>query len=260
MIACGCPVCLSVDSKNKRFRASILIESKAGVILVDTTPEMRLQLLRERTDRVAGVLLTHAHADHIHGLDDLRQLCFAHGLPIDIYGSVQTLDRIRHVFDYCFTETGPGGGKPKLNLVTLEHGKPFHLAGLDITPTPHMHGTLEVTSFTINERFAYCSDVSFIPEETKDIFRRCEVVVFGAVRPDSKPHPSHFVLPEALSALDELKTSIGIITHLSHSFDHGRVNAQLPLGRHLAYDGLLIRLSTEGASLHDSPNFSLYRG
>lgn len=260
MIACGCPVCLSVDPKNKRFRSSILIESNAGVILVDTTPEMRLQLLRERTDRLAGVLLTHAHADHIHGLDDLRQLCFAHGLPIDIYASRQTLERIRHVFDYCFKETGPCGGKPKLNLVPLEHGKPFQLAGLDVTPTAHMHGILEVTSYTINNRFAYCSDVSFIPEATKDIFKRCEVVVLGAVRPDSKPHPSHFVLPEALSVLDELRTPLGLITHLSHSFDHSLIDVQIPIGRHLAYDGLLVRMTTTGASLHDSPNLNLYGG
>jgi phosphoribosyl 1,2-cyclic phosphate phosphodiesterase len=210
---------------------------------------MRLQLLAAKTPSIDAVLLTHAHADHIHGLDDLRQLTFASGNPVDVYASGQTLKRVMHVYDYCFKDTGPGGGKPQLHLYELDYGQTIELAGISIRATRHMHGTLDVTSYVIGNRFVYCTDVSLIPEETMSEFEGKDVVVVGAVRPDSKPHASHFVLPEALDVLSRLAPRLGLITHMSHSFEHGTVEAQLQKNRRLAYDGLIVTLSDNGISL-----------
>ena len=249
MIACGCAVCHSTDPRNRRTRPSVLVTTPPGRILIDCGPEMRLQLLAAYVPSIDAVLLTHAHADHIHGLDDLRQLTFASGNPVDVFASAQTLKRVMHVYDYCFKDTGPGGGKPQLHLYELNYGQTIDLAGISIKATRHMHGSLDVTSFVIGDRFVYCTDVSLIPEETMAEFAGKDVVVLGAVRPDSKPHASHFVLPEALDVLNRLAPRLGLITHMSHSFEHGTVEAQLPKNRRLAYDGLIVTLSDHGISL-----------
>lgn len=215
---------------------------------------MRLQLLAAKTPSIDAVLLTHAHADHIHGLDDLRQLTFATGNPVDVYASGQTLKRVMHVYDYCFKDTGPGGGKPQLHLYELAYGQTIDLAGITIKATRHVHGTLDVTSYVIGDRFVYCTDVSLIPEETMSEFAGKDVVVVGAVRPDSKPHASHFVLPEALDVLGRLAPRLGLITHMSHSFEHATVEAQLPRNRRLAFDGLIVSLSDDQITLSSSPD------
>jgi phosphoribosyl 1,2-cyclic phosphate phosphodiesterase len=227
----------------------VLITTPTGRILIDCGPEMRLQLLAAYVPSIDAVLLTHAHADHIHGLDDLRQFTFSSGNPVDVFASAQTLKRVTHVYDYCFKDTGPGGGKPQLHLYELNYGQTIGLAGITIKATRHMHGSLDVTSFVIGDRFVYCTDVSLIPEETMAEFEGKDVVVVGAVRPDSKPHASHFVLPEALDVLNRLAPRLGLITHMSHSFEHGTVEAQLPKNRRLAYDGLIVSLSEHGISL-----------
>ena len=254
MIACGCAVCHSTDARNRRTRPSVLITTALGRILIDCGPEMRLQLLAAKTPSIDAVLLTHAHADHIHGLDDLRQLTFASGNPVDVYASGQTLKRVTHVYDYCFKDTGPGGGKPQLHLYELAYGQTIELAGITIKATRHMHGTLDVTSYVIGDRFVYCTDVSLIPEETMSEFAGKDVVVVGAVRPDSKPHASHFVLPEALDVLGRLAPRLGLITHMSHSFEHATVEAQLPKNRRLAFDGLVVSLSDDQITLSASPD------
>jgi phosphoribosyl 1,2-cyclic phosphate phosphodiesterase len=218
---------------------------------------MRLQLLAARVPNIDAVLLTHAHADHIHGLDDLRQLTFATGNPVDVFASAQTLKRVMHVYDYCFKDTGPGGGKPQLHLFELPYGQTIELAGITIKATRHMHGSLDVTSYVIGGRFVYCTDVSLIPEETMSEFEGMDVMVVGAVRPDSKPHASHFVLPEALEVLNVLGPRLGLITHMSHSFEHTTVEAQLPKNRRLAFDGLVVRLTDDGIALSDGSDAPL---
>ena len=257
MIACGCAVCHSKDPRNRRTRPSVLVTTPTGRILIDCGPEMRLQLLAAYVPSVDAVLLTHAHADHIHGLDDLRQFTFASGNPVDVFASPQTLKRVMHVYDYCFKDTGPGGGKPQLHLYELNYGQTIDLAGITIKATRHMHGSLDVTSYVIGDRFVYCTDVSLIPEDTMAMFEGKDVVVVGAVRPDSKPHASHFVLPEALDVLNRLAPRLGLITHMSHSFEHATVEAQLPKNRRLAFDGLVVSLKDDGIALSDSSDAPL---
>jgi phosphoribosyl 1,2-cyclic phosphate phosphodiesterase len=215
---------------------------------------MRLQLLEANTPSIDAVLLTHAHADHIHGLDDLRQFTFASGNPVDVYASAQTLKRVMHVYDYCFKDTGPGGGKPQLHLYQLDYGQTIELAGVKIKATRHMHGTLDVTSYVIGDRFVYCTDVSLIPEETMTEFEGKDVIVVGAVRPDSKPHASHYVLPEALDVLSRLSPRLGLITHMSHSFEHATVESTLPKNRRLAFDGLIVNLANDQITLSGGAN------
>ncbi len=257
MIACGCAVCHSADPRNRRTRPSILVTTAEGRILVDCGPEMRLQLIEAKTPSVDAVLLTHAHADHIHGLDDLRQLTFASGNPVDVFASPATLKRVMHVYDYCFKDTGPGGGKPQLHLYELDYGQTIQLAGISIKATRHVHGTLDVTSYIFGDQFVYCTDVSFIPEETMTAFEGKDVVVVGAVRPDSKPHASHYVLPEALNVLSRLSPRLGLITHMSHSFEHASVEASLPKNRRLAYDGLTVNLDGDNITLAGDTDTSI---
>jgi phosphoribosyl 1,2-cyclic phosphate phosphodiesterase len=176
---------------------------------------------------------------------------------VDVFASAQTLKRVMHVYDYCFKDTGPGGGKPQLHLFELPYGQTIELAGITIKATRHMHGSLDVTSYVIGGRFVYCTDVSLIPEETMSEFEGMDVMVVGAVRPDSKPHASHFVLPEALEVLNVLGPRLGLITHMSHSFEHTTVEAQLPKNRRLAFDGLVVRLTDDGIALSDGSDAPL---
>jgi phosphoribosyl 1,2-cyclic phosphate phosphodiesterase len=187
-------------------------------------------------------------------LDDLRQFTFASGNPVDVYASAQTLKRVMHVYDYCFKDTGPGGGKPQLHLYQLDYGQTIELAGVKIKATRHMHGTLDVTSYVIGDRFVYCTDVSLIPEETMTEFEGKDVIVVGAVRPDSKPHASHYVLPEALDVLSRLSPRLGLITHMSHSFEHATVESTLPKNRRLAFDGLIVNLANDQITLSGGAN------
>jgi phosphoribosyl 1,2-cyclic phosphate phosphodiesterase len=165
VIGCLCDICRSADPRNKRLRPSILVEVAAPGeprpyrILVDTTPDMRTQMLRAGIEAIDAVVITHPHADHIFGLDDLRQFNFSMGREIPVYATAETLGHLRNVFAYCFTETQAGGGKPKLTLHAIAPYRPFDLPGVTITPLTVMHGTMLVMSLRFGNRFAYVTDV-----------------------------------------------------------------------------------------------------
>lgn len=238
MIACDCPVCTSTDPRDNRFRPSILVHGPEGNLLIDTTPELRLQMLRAGVERIDGCCITHTHADHIFGLDDIRQFNFRHQIRMPVYSVPEVLDRLKIIFDYCFKETQAGGGKPQLDLMPLTPYTPTTLCGLEVLPTLHLHGRLPVLSFLIEGRFAYVTDVSAIPEETKARLRGVDTLVLGTVR--REPHPSHFSLQEALDAAKELEARQTYLTHLSHHFSHAALSAELPEGVALAYDGMTL--------------------
>jgi phosphoribosyl 1,2-cyclic phosphate phosphodiesterase len=240
-IGCDCAVCHSPDPRDKRFRPSILVEVTGGpeagaTILVDTTPDMRTQVLRAGVGRVEAVLVTHPHADHIFGMDDIRQFNFRHARRMPVYAEPPTLDHLRRVFSYCFADSQEGGGKPQLDLESCAPFVPFTLCGVTVTPLTVYHGALAVTAFKFGERFAYVTDVSDVPDETRPHLVNLDALILGTVRYD--PHPTHFGLHQALEEIALLRPRQAYLTHLSHLFHHATLSAELPAGVAPGYDGL----------------------
>ena len=244
MIGCRCEVCLSENPKNHRFRPSILVRKDDFHILVDTTPELRLQALTFDIRRVDVVLMTHTHADHIFGMDDLRRFNDLRNADIPVYGTENVLADIRRIYEYIFKQTQMGGGKPRLTLHPLE--SEHWLGGIRVEPLSVLHGRLPITSYRF-EHFpsqdfpsqkssaAYVTDVSKIPEATWNRLFDLDLLILDAVRFD--PHPTHLGLYQALDIIAELQPKQALITHISHHFEHESVNNLLPPNVRLAYDG-----------------------
>lgn len=241
VIGCGCAVCTSPDPRNRRTRPSVAIAfDEAGeqrVVLVDTAPELRLQALREGLSRLDAILFTHAHADHVFGLDDVRAFNFRQRAPIPCYGSEPTLAALRRTFAYVFEPTQQGGGKPSLELHPV--AGPFELCGRRVVPVPVLHGALEVYGYRIGG-LAYVTDCSSIPEASLELLAGVEVLVLGALRYDH--HPTHFTVEEALAAAERIGARRTVLTHLSHHVDHAFPRVTLPPGAEFGYDGLHIEL------------------
>ncbi len=240
MIGCECSVCTSSDPRNQRTRPSVLFAFPRGNLLIDTTPEMRIQLLRERIRHVHAIAFTHHHADHLFGLDDARLFSRGLGGPVPVYCEQATEDCIRRVFSYAFrpgTEKWPPGFVPKLDFVQTEPGVAFEVLGQRILPIRLDHGTSPVLGFRIDS-LAYCTDVSHIPDASRAMLEGLDILILDALRFDS--HPTHFSLSEALEVVEALNPRQTFLTHLSHTFDHGPVQAKLPTRVALAYDGLTL--------------------
>jgi len=234
MVGCDCEVCRSSDPHNKRTRASAVFRYDGRNVLVDTATELRLQVIANGIDRLDAVLFTHAHADHLHGLDDLRGFTSRQG-PIDLYADARSADVIRTSFAYAFGEEAEYLELPRIRLHEIDG--PFELFGETVWPIALEHGKLPVLGFRMGD-IAYLTDCSGIPEESLRRLHRLEVLVIDAVR--FKPHPTHFCLDEALEVIDILSPERALITHISHHFDHDTVNAMLPDNVRLAYDGLSV--------------------
>lgn len=242
MIGCDCSVCTSPDPRNKRMRPSIVVsvdgENGKQNLLVDTTPEMRLQMLRAGIGRIEAVLMTHTHADHIFGMDDIRQFNFRHKMTMPIHGTSDTLGHLRRVFDYCFQETQSGGGKPQLELREIRPFEPFRLLHVDVMPIMVLHGNLPVVAYKFGPSFAYVTDVSNIPDQARAHLQNLDTLVLGTVR--HEPHPTHFGLYQAIEEVAALAPRRAFFTHLSHHFDHDQVSRELPPSIALAHDGLIL--------------------
>ena len=240
MIGCDCPVCTSKDPRNQRTRPSVLLSLEGGNLLIDTTPEMRLQLLRERIRHVHAIAFTHHHADHLFGLDDARLFPRWIGGPVPVYCEQETEDCIRRVFHYAFregTDRMPGVFVPRLHFIRIEPGVAFEVLGEQVLPIRLEHGPFGVLGYRFGS-LAYCTDVSRIPEASRPMLEGLDVLVLDALR--HEPHPTHFSLSEALAVVASLKPRRTFLTHLSHSFDHGTTQAMLPENVWLAYDGLSV--------------------
>lgn len=237
VVGCDCAVCRSDDPRNRRLRPALLLELARGNVLVDTPPDLRQQALRAGLARVDAVLFTHAHADHIFGLDDLRPFNFRQGGTIPCYGAAATTARLRQVFSYAFESSQEGGGKPQIALHAVDG--PFALLGEEFVPIPAWHGELEVFGYR-RGRFAYLTDVNRIPDGSWPLLAGLDVLILSALR--YRPHPTHFHLEEAIATAERIGARRTIFTHLAHDVDHGALRVALPSGIELGHDGLVVDL------------------
>jgi phosphoribosyl 1,2-cyclic phosphate phosphodiesterase len=235
MIACDCPVCTSADPRDRRTRTSALFSFDGHHVLIDTAPELRLQCLAQDVQRVHAILLTHAHADHVTGLDDVRRFNHVLGGPLDVYSAAAALARVQRMFDYAFCDDPDyPSAKPQLRAVAVTG--PFMLFGRRVTPIPYQHGPTPVLGYRIGD-IAYCPDCSFVPDESRTLLADLDVLVLDALR--RRPHPTHFNLEQAVAEAQRIGARRTYFTHIAHELGHAATNAELPPGLELAYDGLV---------------------
>ena len=240
VVACKCAVCRSENPKDKRLRQSVKIEKDGKHFLIDTTPDLRLQLLRDPIPRLDFILYTHSHSDHLMGLDDIRPFNFFFKETIVAYANPMTAKAIRRAFGYIWDENAQlGGGKPQLELREVED--PFEHDGIEIIPLPVQHGDWTILGYRIGD-FAYITDTNGIPDISLKRLEGVKVLAIDGLRPRPK-HPTHFVIEEAIAAAREIGAETNWLIHLSHDVDHDAVDATLPPNFHLAYDGLVLECS-----------------
>jgi len=241
-IGCPCEVCQSDNPKNKRTRCAITIRLPGGTVLVDTPPDLRSQLIRERIRLVHAVLYTHEHADHIFGLDDLRLFPFRLGHAVPLLCNSTVEDHIRRSFAYAFhdrEETHPGA-TPNLEIRRIDD-QPFDVLGTRVTPIPMKHGPhFQVLGFRIGD-FAYCTDTNEIPPESRQRLRGIETLVIGALR--LEPHPTHFNIQEAIEVARDIGAKRTLLTHTGHQLEYAAASSELPDGVEMAYDGMQLEIN-----------------
>ncbi len=236
-LGCHCRVCTSPDPRDKRTRPSLMLEFDGRVVVIDTTPDFRAQALREGIERLDAVVFTHAHADHILGLEDVRGFYFRQGEPIPIYADSHCMESIRRIFTYIFDGTYPYGGIAKLAPHLVEG--PLDLWGQRLTPVPVFHGDLPVLGFRFGQA-AYVTDFSSIPETSIPILEDLDVLILDALR--HKPHPTHSTVEQSLALVERLRARRAFFTHIAHEVAHEETSATLPPHVRLAYDGLKLEL------------------
>ncbi|MDP2727787.1 MAG: MBL fold metallo-hydrolase [Dehalococcoidia bacterium] len=237
VIACDCSVCTSQDQHNHRTRASLLVQDNGRSIIIDTAPDLRQQALRTTLRRLDAVLFTHAHADHVGGLDDLRGFNLAQRAAIPCFGDEHTIRDIQNRYPYIFNGHLYFGAKPELTMQLAD--SKFQLFDLEVVPIRVYHGWLPVLGYRIG-RIAYVTDCNAIPAESLEALKGLDVLVLGALR--HQPHPSHFTIAEAVEVVKELRPRQAYFTHIGHELDYQETNRILPPGVELAYDGLTIDL------------------
>jgi phosphoribosyl 1,2-cyclic phosphate phosphodiesterase len=235
-IGCHCKVCSSTDSRDKRLRPSALVSYGGRNVLIDTTPDFRTQALRARIENLDAVLFTHAHADHIMGLDDVRPFNFKQSGMIPIYASADTMENIQRCFRYIFDGGLRESNVPKIEARVID-GAAIELFGLEFQPVPVQHGSQVIYGFRFGSA-AYLTDHSGIPEQSMEMLRGLDVLFLDALR--YKPHPTHSTVDRSLKTVEELAPRRAFFTHISHDLGHERAESLLPPGVRLAYDGLEI--------------------
>jgi phosphoribosyl 1,2-cyclic phosphate phosphodiesterase len=242
MIGCRCPVCTSPDPRDTRTRSSAVVRVGDGVVLIDTATELRTQALRWGLDRVDAVLMTHPHADHTGGFDDLRRFNELGGKHLPVYADPGTASVLRERYAYAFVDQYPFyGGKP--DLVLHEVTGPFALPGTEVTPVPVLHGRLPILGYRFGD-LAYVTDAKTVPPESIELLRGVDVLVLNALR--ERPHPTHLSVEEALRVIAAVGPREAWLTHVSHEMAHADGERLLPSGVRIAHDGLTIRSAGAG--------------
>ena len=240
-LGCSCAVCHSADPRDRRTRVGAVVETDGGaIILIDTPPELRLQLLNTRITEVDAVLFTHAHADHTHGIDDLRAITARRDTHLPMYASADTLAELAQKFEYIFDDNirpAPGTSKPQGRGYALSPGAPVRIADVDVTAVPVPHGPVMVNGYRIGP-LAYVTDAQSMPEAAIAALRGARVLVINALF--HRPHPSHLSVQEAVDAARRIGAELTYLTHLTHENFHAALEAELPPGIVPAYDGLSI--------------------
>lgn len=236
LIGCSCKVCCSHNPKNKRLRASVLVCSGANAVLIDAGPDLRQQALRLDITRFDALFLTHAHADHIGGLPELRAFNWLWRGPVQVHGNEAALQAVRKYYDYFFMPQA-GGGVPQLVLQHMD--KPMRIGSLQIAPLPVRHGSLDILGYRVND-FVYITDASFVSGETAALCAGAQALVINALR--YRPHETHFNVDQAVAFAQKVGARQSYLTHFCHDIEHETLNAALPRGIQCAYDGLRIEI------------------
>ena len=240
-VGCSCAVCRSADPRDRRSRSAALIEAGGAAILIDTPPELRLQLIAARVSRVDAVLYTHEHADHISGVDDLRIFSVRQRQALPVYGPPETLDRLRGSYSYIFDDQRAyeGTSKPDLDLRAIEPGRPVDVAGVEVLPLAFRHGHLRVYGYRIGA-LAYITDAKAVDQAERRQLEGLDTLVLNALW--WRPHPTHLSIGEAIETAQALGARRTFLTHLTHETGHAELASQLPAGIVPAYDGLTVEL------------------
>ncbi len=239
-IGCACAVCRSNDPHDLRSRTSALIERGGTTLLIDTPPELRMQLLRAHVQQIDAVLYTHQHADHVHGIDDLRSFSQLQHAPVPLYGPRPTIDHIRRAFNYIFDPSVVpmrGTSKPALTLHPLPSGTTTTIAGIDVLPMAFDHGDVMVYGYRIGD-IGYVTDVKRVDDAARALLRGVKVLVLNALW--WRAHPTHLSIPEAIETARAIGAERTILTHLTHETGHAHLAGELPAGVEPGYDGLTV--------------------
>ncbi len=240
VIGCDCPVCTSRNPRNRRLRSGALFRWTDRVVAVDTSPDFREQMLAAGETQLDAVLYTHEHADHIHGIDDLRRFNQLTRQAIPAYAPPACARALWERFSYATSRPGSeaaadGAVSPRLNILVPDG--PFDLFGVKVTPIELHHAGLDTLGWRVGS-IAYLTDLKLLPERSKEIVRGVEVLAIDALRP--KEHPTHLSIDEALALIEELSPRVSYLTHMTHDVDYCSFESKLPEGVHLAYDGLTV--------------------
>lgn len=240
MIGCDCPVCRSDNPRNQRLRPSVYVENGEQRLLIDATPDFRTQALRANIRRVDAVLMTHTHADHMLGLDDLRVFCQRMGGQMPIYGSPHSIETIRRVFPYACLDRPEWPSLPSFELHTVEAYQTFEISSTPIRALPLAHGRMTVLGFLLARDLAYITDCKTVPTDVVEAIRGVPVLVLDALREGE--HPTHLTIDEAGEVAGRVGATLTLFTHLCHEAEHEAVEKRLPPHVRVAYDGMQVEV------------------
>ena len=241
MPGCNCAVCRSADPRDRRFRTAILVEAADLTLLIDTPPDLRSQCLAHGIQKIDAVLMTHAHADHVFGFDDLRSYTNRMPEPMPVWASAGTAKTLRHIFSYLDRPPIPGTSLARIDLRVPDG--PFDFGGIHLTPLPAEHGQADMIGWKIEHggrAFAAIPDCKHLPEKTLELCRGTDLVVIDALR--IRPHPTHMNFDEAIQILRKIQAKRSLVIHMCHEISHAQAEQLLPVGMAPAYDGLQIEL------------------